>query len=67
MVGIAQNDLRARFVRQIAVKHALDAADGADGHENGRFDRPVVGRDQPGAGRAAGIGMKQFEVHCRQR
>ena len=67
MIGIAQNDLCARLVRQVAVKHALDAAYGTHGHENGRFDRPVVGRNQSGAGRAAGIGMKQFEVHRRQR
>ena len=60
IIGIAQNDLCARLVRQVAVKHALDAAYGTHGHENGRFDRPVVGRNQSGAGRAGGIGMNEI-------
>ena len=67
VVGVAQNDLCADLLFQIAVEDAFDAPDGAHGHEDRGLDRSVVGRDDARSGRASGVGMLQVESHCGQR
>ena len=67
VIGIPQNDLRAHLPLQVAVENALDASDRSYGHKNRRFDRPVTGRDYPGARRTVRIGMYEFKIHERQR
>ena len=56
MVGVAENDFRADILLQIPVIHALDGADGPDGHEDGGMDGAMVGLDDPRAGGGGGIG-----------
>ena len=49
VVGVAQDDLCADFLDQVAVEHALDAAYGADGHKNGGAYLAVVGTEHAGS------------------
>ena len=67
VIGIPQNDLRAHLLLQVAVENALDASDRSYGHKNRRFDRPVTGRDYPGARCTVRIGMYEFKIHEGQR
>lgn len=57
--GVAQHDLRAD-VLELVRQHGLDAAVGADRHENGGLDHAVVERQAAAAG--AAVGGQQFEL-----
>ena len=43
--------------------HGLDRALGADGHEDGRFDHAMVGRDASRACLGSAVRLDHFKIH----
>jgi hypothetical protein len=58
--GVAEADLRADVV-EVARRHRLDRAVGADRHEDRRFDGAVGQREAAAAGGA--VGGEEFKLH----
>src|ERR1700693_3246940 len=62
VVGVAENDLRAKLL-ELARRHGLDRAVGADRHEDRRLNRAVRERQTPAARGATLRGNR--ELHRR--
>ena len=61
MIGVAENDLGFYFIIKLMDVHALDGAEGAHGHKDGRLYGAVVGSQEACARITAGIGVLQLE------
>ena len=64
VVGVAQDDLRADVLFEVAVIDALDGADGSDGHEDGSMDLAMVRFDdaRTGGGMRIGRCLRKFHL-----
>ena len=60
MIGVGQQDLHTQLF-QIALCKPFHRGLRADGHENGRFDRPMWRVEQPGARAGSGALGEDFE------
>jgi hypothetical protein len=49
VIGVGQQDADAEILVEIARTEAFDCRLRTDRHENGRFDSPMGGMEQPGA------------------
>jgi hypothetical protein len=55
--------LRADLTLEFGHMHGLDRALGADGHEDGRFDHAMVGRDASRACLGSAVRLDHFKIH----
>ena len=63
MVGVAENDLGAQFFEDV-LGNGLHRRDGADGHEDRRFDLAMRRDDASGASAAIASFDGEGEGHC---
>ena len=64
VVGVSQDDAGTDVFAQLPEMHALHAAAGSHGHEDGGGDVAVVGVQHAGAGTGSREGLFQVECHC---
>ena len=63
MVSVAENDLGAQFFEDV-LGNGLHCGDGANGHEDRRFDLAMRGDDASGAGAAIAGFDSEVQGHC---
>lgn len=64
MIGVAEDDLGADVVAQLALVHCLDTAHGTHGHEDGRLHLAMSGGETSGTRRCALGGGFYAEFHA---
>ncbi len=69
MICVRQHDLGAEVIGEVAREDSLDGGLGADGHEDGGFDGPVVSVEEACARAGFGAGglklKSKHSDHCR--
>ena len=63
VIGVSENDFRLQVVNKFAKVNALHAADGTDGHEDGRVNHAVICREQSGASASVFLCVLQVIGH----
>jgi hypothetical protein len=66
MVGVGEDDLRAEFLGEVALRETFDGGLSAYGHEDGRLDVAVGGMKDAGAGAGDGALGENFEGDLAQ-